>query len=986
MTHVKKGITITVVSVLFLSVFIIFWSPIETGEITYGNTLYVGGFIPGNYLRIQDAINDAINGDTVYVYSGVYQGNIIVDKSIYLIGEDRNRTVLDGQWVGNVVTIAANGVSINGFTITRSGGYGHAGINISASTSYNNISSNILSANYNAIMVLEYSSHNTITRNTITANQGDGINIYFSNENIVTWNTINENKGSGVRLWYSFTNIITNNTMSSNTLYPFELNYCNNNRLYHNDIFNHILQPDDDGANVWDNGYPSGGNYWSDYTGVDNFSGPGQNISGSDDIGDTPYKISSGGQDRYPLMIPTFLYVEAGGPYVGVVNGEMRFTGNTSGGIPPYTWHWEFGDGSTSTEQNPTHIYTQQGSYTTTCTVTDSQNKNYRDTTSVTIKYMIVTTHGPYIGVAHEPMQFTGVLAGGVSPYQWYWDFGDDHISNEQNPLHTYTSKGNYTVSVTVIDRDGGRAIDMTYATILYRIVWVDDDYNSNTPGWGVDHFARIQDGINWTYFGGTVYVSNGTYYEHVRLNKTINVIGEDKNTTIIDGGGPWDIFNWSAPQIIGIAREVVTITVDHVNISGFTIQHSGRYIQGGYGTPYSGIVIRSNYTVISDNIVKNNTYYGIYFPGDTSHNTLRRNTIIDNSINGLNIWHSSNDVIAENIIEDDGDGNGICLSYASYQIIRDNSIISDEDLVDVYHGISIEGDSPSNWTTHQIINNTLNGKPIRYYANMNNIVVPESTVQVILANCTHCSIQNLTISNVADSIQLGFSSNITIKYNNISGSSGSCISLKNSSYNTILNNTLNDTDIRRYEWSYSNSDGMNLDASLHNTISYNTIKNCRFGIRLSDHSNYNVIFGNILANNNYGINLWYSSDNKIIENIFLNHNYNGIYVGYSDDNHLYHNNFINNSKHVSYYNDHTIWDDGYPSGGNYWDDYNGTDANNDGIGDTPYNISDSKDNYPLMHPYTKGRLQEEQTPGFEFLIVFSAIVLFVFWRRKRTK
>lgn len=55
---------------------------------------------------------------------------------------------------------------------------------------------------------------------------------------------------------------------------------------------------------VWDAGYPSGGNYWSDYAGVDLFKGPGQDISGSDEIGDTHYVIDANNRDNYPLLNP----------------------------------------------------------------------------------------------------------------------------------------------------------------------------------------------------------------------------------------------------------------------------------------------------------------------------------------------------------------------------------------------------------------------------------------------------------------------------------------------------------------------------------------------------------------------------------------------------------------------------------------------------------------------------------------------------------
>jgi len=86
-----------------------------------------------------------------------------------------------------------------------------------------------------------------------------------------------------------------------------------------------------------------------------------------------------------------------------------------------------------------------------------------------------------------------------------------------------------------------------------YNIIWVDDDFNSSTSGWQVTHFDNIQDGINAVDMYGTVHVQDGLYYENIIVNKSINLIGEDKNNTIIDGdrGG-----------------NVVVINADMVNIS----------------------------------------------------------------------------------------------------------------------------------------------------------------------------------------------------------------------------------------------------------------------------------------------------------------------------------------------------------------------------------------------------------------------------------
>jgi parallel beta-helix repeat protein len=78
------------------------------------------------------------------------------------------------------------------------------------------------------------------------------------------------------------------------------------NVIYHNNFIRNGKQvlPVNQYANTWDNGYPSGGNYWSDYTGLDSYWGPDQNLIGSDGIGDTHYAIGAKNHDRYPLMNP----------------------------------------------------------------------------------------------------------------------------------------------------------------------------------------------------------------------------------------------------------------------------------------------------------------------------------------------------------------------------------------------------------------------------------------------------------------------------------------------------------------------------------------------------------------------------------------------------------------------------------------------------------------------------------------------------------
>jgi len=98
-----------------------------------------------------------------------------------------------------------------------------------------------------------------------------------------------------------------------------------------------------------------------------------------------------------------------------------------------------------------------------------------------------------------------------------------------------------------------------------------------------------------------------------------------------------------------------------------------------------------------------------------------------------------------------------------------------------------------------------------------------------------------------------------------------------------------------------------------------------------------------------------------------------------SSNNSIYHNNFVNNTNQTDTYNSVNVWDDGYPSGGNYWSNYNGIDSNRDGIGDTPYVISyltdgNITDNYPLMGVFYSYDVSYVQ-PGFTVTMISNSTV-----------
>jgi parallel beta-helix repeat protein len=123
----------------------------------------------------------------------------------------------------------------------------------------------------------------------------------------------------------------------------------------------------------------------------------------------------------------------------------------------------------------------------------------------------------------------------------------------------------------------------------------------------------------------------------------------------------------------------------------------------------------------------------------------------------------------------------------------------------------------------------------------------------------------------------------------------------------------------------------------------------------LAYRTNSNFVYSNIVDGNAFGIWLWNKCNNNTIERNIFKNNLWGTYtsVSGSNDNLIFHNNYFNNKNNNAKDICNNIWDDGYPSGGNNWDDYTGNDSDSDGIGDTPYLIpgGDNEDRYPFMEP-----------------------------------
>ena len=172
--------------------------------------LYVGGGGPGNYTTIQSAVNVAINGDTIYVYTGIYNENIIVDKTITLIGEDRNATTIKGNNLNATIVITGESINLRGFTIKNDGSQD----GIYTATSVHTMADNIFTST------------------------SRGIHLYYSSENTITGSLFYDNTRSGVYMDVGQNNTISDNEFYNNTDEALYLTGCGTSYIERNVIHN----------------------------------------------------------------------------------------------------------------------------------------------------------------------------------------------------------------------------------------------------------------------------------------------------------------------------------------------------------------------------------------------------------------------------------------------------------------------------------------------------------------------------------------------------------------------------------------------------------------------------------------------------------------------------------------------------------------------------------------------------------------------------
>lgn len=652
-----------------------YWQPIPRCSSQHSASFLIvnpqGERFQGYFVSIQQAINEAENGATITIPAGTFYEHVVVNKTITLFGEENFTSVIDGTKNGTVVEIAADNAVVknlklqnSGYGWNRNGFYVHDADNITIDSNFlHDVCHNIKIGFSNNSRILE-----NIINGTMTAPTMYGIRIENSTNCATIGNKVSDCVGA-IHLQNTTNSIVARNIIFNNSQGLRFYSPCQNNEVFENIISNNLndgmidaMPPDNTFANntifhnnfvnntnpfiyiysgfIWDKGYPSGGNYWSRYNETDLFSGPYQNETGNDGIGDKAYAVSdsTSDRDRYPLM-------------------------------------------------------------------------------------------------------------------------------------HSYGS---------VLNIDTNR----TYLTIASAI------------------------DAQETIAGHRIFVRGGTYYEHLILDKTLSLIGENQTSTFIDGGR------------IGT---VLTISADNVTVAGFTVQNSGTNFP-----PYGND-------------------YGILLDHNTGSN-ISRNRVLDNRI-GIYLYFSTNNTIEHNVVSSN-DENGIWLWYSGDNMLTENQIL------DNTYNFGAFGGSFLDFNNMIDTSNTVDGRPIRYMIGVEDTILGNQTETgtLYLINCVNITIRDLNLTENGHGV---FCYNVT-------NSRIENVTATNNNYGICLQNSVDNVVTRNN--CFTNWVDIYLHDSSHNTVENNGVANGEKGISLYE-ANNNTIEGNTILNATYGIRLFSSSDNRIFHN-----------------------------------------------------------------------------------------------------------------------
>ena len=426
--------------------------------------------------------------------------------------------------------------------------------------------------------------------------------------------------------------------------------------------------------------------------------------------------------------------------------------------------------------------------------------------------------------------------------------------------------------------------LERTRGTII-----VDDD--------GGQDYQTISDAINNAGMGDTIFIWAGTYEERLWVTKSLTLVGNGSDDSII---------------ISSRHSDVIQLKADNVNVRDLKVIQTA-----GGGTGGSAISVNGNDCCI-ENVNITDGGYGIDI--QNYHNCEISNTSIYSSSRcGIQIENSNNNIITNNTCIDSRSDYGISIRSSIKNVLKNNKLIDD--------GYFIWGDTEEQWKTHSIdTSNTVNGRPLSYQKDIIGGRVPAGAGQIILANCTNVTIDRQHISGGDISIIIGFSKGTIINDNTCEGGEEGGVLLAYSDNNRITNNNCTSNRYGIYLYlsknntvknnicSYNEGTGINLYMGRNNSVVDNILDSNIYAIIVDETDNntvtannaqfnrgglyiggkFNAVIGNNATNNEYGLRLG-GDNNNIRNNCLTNNEYYGIDIKNADGNVLVNNTCDNN-------------------------------------------------------------------------------------------